>query len=271
MITINGVIADPGSLAGRPQWTPVQRESIERMAESPTVFVYPHEGVLQFELTLRDLTVSAARALNQSGIGFETFRTTRCNQAFWQVTDSGGCRIRDQATPAQAILDIFQNGRLYGFECATAMLVVFYRAVLDAIGPQTFNRLFANLLLYDWQFDQDLGLTTVERTVHLPGDVVYFKNPDFDPATPEWQGENAVVLGGGQYYAHGIGIATANRIVPFLNRQRKPDGDRSAYLMEQATRPNYRYLYQFRRSSGTLPRTGGNRIVAQIGSAYYER
>jgi protein-glutamine gamma-glutamyltransferase len=274
MITINGTIVDPASLAGRQPWSIIQRETIERMADSSFVFAYPSEGVFRFELTLRGHMVEAARALNDSGVSFATFRKSRCNKAFWHLTDYGGFRIRDDVTPAEAIRDIFRNGRLYAFECATAMVIVCYRAVLESIEPDAFNRLFANILLYDWQYDNDLGLTTVEQTVQLPGDIVYFKNPDYHPDTPEWQGESAVVMGGRLYYGHGIGITTANRIIEFLNRERKPGATRSAYLMENATRPDFAYLYRFRR--GAVPgmtdvRAGrGDRIVARIGSAYYE-
>jgi protein-glutamine gamma-glutamyltransferase len=274
MITINDTIVNPASLAGRQPWTMIQRETIERMADSPFVFAYPIEGVFRFELTLREHIVKAARALNGSGVAFETFRRSRANKAFWHLTDFGGFRIRDDVTPAEAILDIFRNGRLYAFECSVAMVIVCYRAVLDAIGPDAFNRLFANLLLYDWQYDKDLGLTTVEKTVHLPGDIVYFNNPDYNPRTPEWQGENAVVMGGGLYYGHGIGITTANRIIGFLNRERRPGATRSAYLMEGATRPDFAYLYRFRRDAvPDMTGAGGSRrdrIVARIGSAYYE-
>ena len=56
----------------------------------------------------------------------------------------------------------------------------------------------------------------------LPGDVVYFKNPDFNPYTPEWKGLNAVVLDDGTYFAHGIGIGTAEQFIHILNQMRKP-------------------------------------------------
>ena len=36
----------------------------------------------------------------------------------------------------------------------------FYKALLALYEEETFNRLFANLLLYTWDYDQDLKLIT---------------------------------------------------------------------------------------------------------------
>ncbi len=274
MIKIADRVIDPALIWNHGQWTHVQRETIRRMAASPTVFSFPDQGHFQFELTLRNHIVGTARALNYSGVSFATFKKSRCNEAVWHLTDYGGFRIRDHVTPADGIRDIYRNGRMYAFECATAMVILIYRAVLASIDEAAFNRLFANMLLYDWQFDQDLGLTTVENTPQLPGDVVYFKNPDYNRETPEWQGENAIVMGDGSYYGHGIGIVPAEEIISFLNNERGPGATRSAYLMEGATRPDFAYLYKFRRDAEPEINTVGgrrnDRIIARIGSSYYE-
>ena len=60
---------------------------------------------------------------------------------------------------------------------------------------------------------------------YLPGDCRYFNNPDVDPLTPEWQGENAIDLSGGMYYGHGIGIKTADKIIEILNHNRIQDSN----------------------------------------------
>ena len=59
--------------------------------------------------------------------------------------------------------------------------------------------------------DSELGIKPYYTNYIIPGDVVYFNNPDFDPLTPQWRGENAVVLEDGTYFGHGIGIATAEQ------------------------------------------------------------
>ncbi|MFY0543856.1 protein-glutamine gamma-glutamyltransferase [Brevibacillus sp. H7] len=274
MIKIGDKVVTPSTLRTEQQWTDVQLEIIGRMAASPIVFSYPDTGHFRFELTLRNHIVGAAGALNYSGVSFATFKESRCNEELWRLTDFGGFRIRENVRPSDGIRDIYRNGRKYAFECATAMVIVYYRAVLASIDEGAFNRLFADMLLYDWHYDKDLGLTTIEETVHLPGDVVYFKNPDVNPDTPEWQGENAVVMREGLYYGHGIGIVGAREIIRHLNNERRPGAVRSAFMMEGAARPDFAYLYRFRPGApaGMTPirRSRYDRIIARIGSAYYE-
>nr|WP_325049992.1 hypothetical protein [Cohnella faecalis] len=69
------------------------------------------------------------------------------------------------------------------------MVIILYKATLDSIGKDTFNAYFKDLFLYDWNYDNNLKLITVEnKNEAYPGDVLYFENPDFDPKTPEWRG-----------------------------------------------------------------------------------
>ena len=83
------------------------------------------------------------------------------------------------------------------------------------------------------------------RSYFLPGDVVYFNNPDFNPETPWWRGENAVVLEDGTYFGHGLGIGTAEQIIQALNKTRKPGSNQSAYLTNLVTRPSFKHLAKF--------------------------
>lgn len=275
MIQIAGRTGDVAAILAERQWSAVQREVIHKMAESAEVFAYPDAAALQFELMLRHYIVQAAKALNASGVAFANYERSRCNERYWRRTEQGGFRIRPDVTPAQGIQDIFRNGRLYAFECATAVVIVYYRAVLAAITPADFNRLFADMLLYDWEYDRDLGLSSRSGTDMLPGDVVYFKNPEFNPNTPEWQGENAVVLGGDRYYGHGIGITSASQIIHALNRMRKPGASQSAYRTDSVVRPDFSYLQQFRRDHLPLDAVAerlakANQLTAWIGGRYYE-
>ncbi|WP_308218774.1 hypothetical protein [Bacillus cereus group sp. BfR-BA-01347] len=81
------------------------------------------------------------------------------------------------------------------------------------------------MYLYSWHFDPDLGLKTIYINHFLPGDVVYFNNPDFHPQTPWWIGENAVVLGDGTYFGHGLGIKTAFSFDPCSESKEKATGN----------------------------------------------
>ena len=77
---------------------------------------------------------------------------------------------------------------------------------------------------------------------YLPGDRRYFANPDVDPLTPEWQGENVIDMNHGVYYGHGIGKHDAQTIITALNDNRKQNAHNSAYLMDSAGRPNFKNL-----------------------------
>lgn len=156
----------------------------------------------------------------------------------------GGFRLRSDVKPSDAIKDIYINSRKYGTECATAMVIVYYKAVVDTYPAQLFDSIFRRIYLMDWQhLDPQLRIQTIDPgMIELPGDCRYIKNPDVDPLTPEFQGENLIDLGDGYYYGHGVGIATKERVIAILNTKRKAGSTVSAYLMDQVTNPGYRHL-----------------------------
>jgi protein-glutamine gamma-glutamyltransferase len=133
---------------------------------------------------------------------------------------------------------------MYGTECATAIVIVYYLALVEVLPAELFDQLFSDIYLMDWKYlDKDLGVGTYYGVNDsLPGDCLYFKNPDVNPDTPEWQGENVIKLIGGYYYGHGIGIKTADEIIRELNRNRIRDSVNSAYLMDMIVKPDFNYL-----------------------------
>ncbi|MFT8871230.1 MAG: protein-glutamine gamma-glutamyltransferase [Sporolactobacillus sp.] len=212
----------------------------QAMLVSPEMFAFPSKKELTFELMMRSATINAAQALNESGAAFATFYYSQCNPDFWNLTGDGGFELRAGRQPAEAILDIFYNGSAYAFECATAMMIVLYKALIDTIGNERFNQTFQHLYLWDWQNHPALSLRNVYRVgAGIPGDVRYFKNPDVNPATPQWQGENVVDLSDDHYYGHGIGIMPAHTIIAELNKYRRIGSTTSAFLMTSATRPDF--------------------------------
>ncbi|OKL36890.1 protein-glutamine gamma-glutamyltransferase [Domibacillus mangrovi] len=215
---------------------------IQQMNEDTIVYSYQSIDELSFELMLRKNIILSARAMNQSNMRFEVFAKSYCNPRYWHLTSSGGFLLRHDVKPSDAIYDIYMNSSQYGFECATAKVIIYYHALLNLISESLFNQLFQNIYLYGWHVDPDLGLTSNYTGHFLPGDVVYFKNPDFDPQTPQWRGENAVVLGDGTYFGHGTGIKTAEQMIHALNRRRKPETNQSAYLTNLITRPSFKHL-----------------------------
>jgi protein-glutamine gamma-glutamyltransferase len=133
--------------------------------------------------------------------------------------------------------------------------MIYYKAVLDAYSTELFNKAFPEITLMNWQqLDEIIGVATYRKlTDYLPGDCRYFRNPDVNPLTPEWQGENAIDLGGGVYYGHGIGIGSQNKIIEALNENRIEDAQASAYLMDTATRPDFNGLYQYKKNALPVP------------------
>lgn len=245
------------------RWPLLAREVYVQKSNSPILYKYNSIDQLQFEMRLRSNIIEAAQGLNRSGAKFATFKTTYCNERIWHRTPEGGIKLRQGVTPAAGIRDIFVNGRMYGFECATGILIVLYKGILDSIKESEFNRLFANLLLYDWQYDSDLRMIQVQGIEHsYLGDVLYFRNPDVNPATPEFQGENVIKCGEDLFFGHGMGILPSHMIIGMLNRLRRPFAMQSAYLTDQVDYPDYIYLSQFA-SGGT--RSDSPYVHAQIG------
>ncbi|GED14160.1 protein-glutamine gamma-glutamyltransferase [Aneurinibacillus migulanus] len=251
----------------------IQRTILERMAASTITYVYPSLDVLKFEVKMRGFIVSAAKNLYYSGADFATFKESRCNPRYWNRTKEGGFQLKKGIEPAEAMNDIFKDGKKYAFECTTAIVIVYYKAIIDSIGKDNFNRLFPNILLYDGVYDEDLRLTWIHAAEYLPGDVQYFNNPEYNPKTPEWQGENVVLLGDNRYFAHGIGIKTKKGVITELNSERKPGATVSAYLLDQAARPDFAYLSQYDERNAKnmqIHSPAGNRfMIAQIGSTTY--
>lgn len=235
------VIADNSASQYDPRMlSRLEQRMLRQKQNSPQTYIYPTLDALIFELKMRTHTVEAAKAMYASDISFATFSNSRCNERYWIRTPNGGFLLRPGVLPSVAINDIFANGHLYAFECAGAIIIMLYKAVLDTIGDAAFNYYFQNLFLRDWQYDRDMRLiTTYNLAETYPGDVLYFKNPDHDPRTPEWQGENVIKLDDNLFFGHGIGIGPAQEFIQALNRGRRPGSQQSAYLQNLVLTPDF--------------------------------
>lgn len=225
----------------------------QSIRNSPYIHQYLSMNELLFEIQLRKNIILSAKTLNQSAAEFESFDKSKANPQFWYVTEEGGFQLKQGVKPSAAIRDIYTNSNLYAFECATAILIIIYYAVLNTIGDRLFNQYFQNLYLYSWHADTDLGIQTIENNYFIPGDVVYFNNPDFDPTMPWWRGENAILLEDGTFAGHGVEIKTADQMIQYLNEVRKPFSTQSAYLMKDVTRPSFQYLSHLSTSQRAYP------------------
>lgn len=245
MITIAGKAFNSAPLMQEYAPSSVEALVLKQMADSTYSYKYDTLDTLKFELKLRAAIVNAAKQLYNSRMRFAIFQNSRCNEQYWNRTSNGGFELKDGVRPSAAINDIFINGSKYATECATAMVIVYYKALLDTFGATAFDRLFPDPYLMNWRVTdpllREVGVP-VKVADLLLGDRAYFANPDVDPRTPQWQGENAIVLPNGLYYGHGIGIEDANTIIRALNDSRKPGATRTAYLMDSAGRPDFKKL-----------------------------
>jgi protein-glutamine gamma-glutamyltransferase len=222
----------------------IENTIIQQIQNAPVSYSYNSAHELLFELRVRKNIIQSAVEMNNSQAVFTTFEYARCNPAYWQLTRAGGFLLRPDVRPADAILDIYRNSSLYAFECATAIAIIYYHAILNSIGSYSFNLLFQNLYLYSWHTDTDLGIVTFYSNHFLPGDVLYVNNPDFDRRTPQFRGVNAVVLNDGRLFGHGFNIRTSEEMIQILNEKRKPGSLQLSYITKLVTRPSFKYLFR---------------------------
>lgn len=255
MIKYAGSEMNPQSLLSQYPPESAEFEMLDKLLKSSTVYKYETQDELTFEIGFRRSIINASLALYRGRLGFRTFYESRCNEAFWVRIENGGFVLKKDINPSDAIYDIFRNTPKYATECATAIVIIYYKAALDAYSENLFNKAFSEITLMNWlQVDDILGIATYRRLPdYLPGDCMYFRNPDVNPLTPEWQGENAIDLGNGSYYGHGIGIGNQDKIIAALNKNRIEDAQASAYLMDNATRPDFNGLYRYKKNTPPAP------------------
>ncbi|RST76250.1 protein-glutamine gamma-glutamyltransferase [Siminovitchia acidinfaciens] len=241
MIQISGVLFQQNE---NWQLGSIEKTIIKQMQNAPVFYSYYSEHELLFELKVRKNIIQSAKEMNKSQAEFTTFVYARCNPRYWQLTRAGGFLLRPDVRPADAVLDIYRNSSLYAFECATAIPIIYYHAILNSIGSNSFNSLFLNLYLYSWHTDTDVGIITFYSNYFLPGDVLYVNNPDFDRKTPQFRGINAVLLNDGRLFGHGFNIRTSQEMIQILNKKRKPDSHQSAYITKLVTRPSFKDLFR---------------------------
>ncbi|KWW20068.1 hypothetical protein AS888_06525 [Peribacillus simplex] len=250
-------------------------ELLQLLAGYATVFEYRNLEELNFDIQLRLRVMEAAISLDKSGAEFATLDESETNQRYWHLAKDGTFTLQPGIPPHVAIADIFQNGTLYAFECGTAIVVTFLMGIMDVIGPRKFDYLFSDLVLYDWHPPTNMILLVHRGTDYLPGDCVYFKNPEHDEKTPEWQGENAILLGKNLFFGHGIGITNSKGIIDELNDNRKSNATISAYLTDHIVSLDSSYYfdtvqpYPIRKEQVPRLESLPDLIVAEIGSTFH--
>ncbi|WP_241657754.1 protein-glutamine gamma-glutamyltransferase [Anaerobacillus alkaliphilus] len=255
------VAGRPFSLESTMDFGEVEGVIIQQMHDSPELFTYLSMNELRFEINLRKNIMESAKEMSESHAAFTIFENARCNPTYWNLTSAGGFLLRQGVRPSDAILDINRNGQLYGFECATAIIIIYYQAILKSIGRERFDYNFQNIYLYSWHTDPDLEYHYFNADNYVPGDVVYFNNPEYHPYAPWYRGLNAVVLSDGTFFGHGFGIMTAEQVIEFLNSQRHPESRQSAYIENLITRISPTTVQKVFASSGNRNNYKAHKIV----------
>lgn len=194
------------------------------------------------EIAFRARVVTAAKELAASGASFAgSADGDRVNQKLWTMGFGGRMQVRkfladgELGRPSAALRDIFDNGHQYGFECATAMMVIYHKAILDHVGDDAFDAMFTeprHLAFFRWSIEDD-DFLDVKKLVHkptplMPGSHYYYTNPDASAENSAFGGENVLYLGDGQFYAHGIVgssgtyLVTEQDIMDTLSALRRP-------------------------------------------------
>lgn len=255
MIEIKNLDFDISSTMNEYTKNSPELEILTKMFDSKEQYNYNSLNELKFELQLRKEIVNAAIELNKSDMNFADFKNSRCNYKFWERTSNGGFHLKEGKKPSDGIQDIFLNGNKYATECATAIMIVYYKALLNTFEEYLFDKTFSQIYLMSWEVREPLL-----KQVAIPkpvsdvffGDRQYFSNPDVNPEALEWKGENVIVLNRSQYYGHGIGIGDAEKIIKILNNNRKENATQSAYLNNSAGRPDFQKLANVYYSNNVL-------------------
>lgn len=190
--------------------------------------------------------IGAAEDMDTAKHGFALIEDQTFNEKYWTANGGGTFELKTGMSPSAALDDIFSSPSAYKFECATALVIVQYKAMRDLLGARDFDCVCAGLRIGPWQTEAtldratslsgngDVEATPARRATLRAGDYGYFKNWDVSDAGRDagWQGENVISLGGDRFYGHPFGIADGKSIVEHLNSQRRVGSTRSASFLD---------------------------------------
>jgi len=147
MILVQGKQIDINNIFKDHNLNGVERNIIKILSSSEEKHNYDSFRQLIFELNLRSSIVKASLDLNRTKFKFEVFRESKCNPKYWERTENGGFLLKEDVKPSDAIEDIYINSSMYGTECATSIVIVYYKAILDVYRDNLFNRVFKKIFL----------------------------------------------------------------------------------------------------------------------------
>jgi protein-glutamine gamma-glutamyltransferase len=192
------------------------------------------------ELQARAAIIQAIADLNRTPARFASANTWSLPVDSWtpvKIVGSGkvqGAFIpKKDVSAAQAIQAIFGAEKPCLLDCSSAIMIAFYRGLLQAVGEDTFNRRKDPLVICPTGVEKvtltqgDISVPFYAKEVEsvtltsvadlIPGDWVYFLNfPTYETShakTAAWAGEHMIYAGNERYVGFGIeGALTAEEV-----------------------------------------------------------
>lgn len=140
--------------------------------------------------------------------------------------------LKSGVKPSAALDDMVKNPNNYKFECATAIVIVHYRAMQKLLGNEKFDSVFQNMIIGPWESDEKFNAIftsqEMDHTIQETGIYGYYQNHDVsqEGLKAGWQGENVIFINYDEYkkdwlcYGHPFGIEYASKIKEKLDSHR---------------------------------------------------
>ena len=186
-------------------------EIVLALAMSPIVFPFPSLGELQASVIMRART---ARAANLAELAFDTEGAERPPQ-YWQYHESTGFILLPGQDLIEALIHTTQpevSGKLFSFSCYRATEYVMLLGLTQT--AKEVNRTLHDLIQARWHrqaimsgefhdvFLREYGSMAqpLPATYYVPGDRLWFRNPDSHSSDVEgFEGSWVFYLGGGYF------------------------------------------------------------------------
>lgn len=189
----------------------LMREIWVSMLSAPVRIDFADLGELQSHLRIR---CNIVRAAEQTALAFKTDAAERPAD-FWRDEPSEGFLLKPEVGLVEALIAATQprrTGRLYDFSCYRATeYVILLGLAQEARGtaPNFYTRLEQSARtkciksgLFHEVFLTEYGSreAPVPKRYYIPGDRVWFKNPDeYSSNAPGYEGSWVIYLGGGRF------------------------------------------------------------------------
>ena len=126
MIVIGRSIVHPYITNEYEPFAAEKQQILSIMAGNQEVYSFRTADELSFDLNLRVNIIISALELFKVDFSFVHFNNPFATPVL-EKTSLGGFELLPNIPPSIAIQDIFKNGKLYGTECATAMIIIFIK------------------------------------------------------------------------------------------------------------------------------------------------